>query len=204
MSESERLTTIRRAFDARAATYDESLMHRELAAFVADFIELVDVHDVLDIATGTGLVLRALHRRQVDVRLTGVDLSSGMLDVARRHLPTATWIEADAAALPVPDRSMDLITCVTALHAIPDTRATLSEWRRVLRRGGRVVTATFADERPRAPRVSRNAYPSDHEPFGSVERLAAVAGAAGFRIARTTRWADADDALLIAEWMPAA
>ncbi|MGF6824512.1 ubiquinone/menaquinone biosynthesis C-methylase UbiE [Microbacterium sp. ZKA21] len=203
MSDTDRLGVVRDAFDRRAATYDESVMHRELAACVADFAELVGVRDVLDIATGTGLVLRALRARAADLRLTGVDISPGMLDVARQHLPRATWVEADVAALPVPDCSADLITCVTALHAIPDTRAALTEWRRVLRADGRAVTATFAEERPRVARVHRNPYPSDHEPFGSAQRLTEVAAATGFRVTRTMTWADTDDALLVAEWAPA-
>ena len=55
----ELLKTVSNAFDARSATYDESTMHRELAATVADFADLTAVEDVVDIATGTGLVLRA-------------------------------------------------------------------------------------------------------------------------------------------------
>ncbi|HWV50790.1 MAG TPA: methyltransferase domain-containing protein [Microbacterium sp.] len=201
MSEADRLDVVREAFDRRAATYDDSVMHRELAAFVADFVEVTGVRDVLDVATGTGLVLRAVHRRGGDLRLTGVDISTGMLAVAREELPDASWIGADAAALPIADRSMDLITCVTALHAIPDTRATLAEWHRVLRPDGRVVTATFAEERPPGSRVRRNAYPSDHEPYSTVDRITNAAGAAGFRIVRTTTWTGADDTLLVAEWM---
>lgn len=201
MSEADRVDVVREAFDRRAATYDESAMHRELANAVADFVDISDVQDVLDVATGTGLVLRALHRRGGDLRLIGVDISTGMLAVAREELPDATWIEADAAALPIADRSMDLITCVTALHAIPDARATLAEWHRVLRPDGRVVTATFAEERPPQSRGRRNAYPSDHEPYSTVDRIANAAGAAGFRVVRTTTWTGADDTLLVAEWM---
>ncbi|WP_429608163.1 hypothetical protein [Staphylococcus aureus] len=54
------LAAVRARFDGRAAEYDESAMHRELAAAVAAFADLDGVRDVLDVATGTGLVLRAL------------------------------------------------------------------------------------------------------------------------------------------------
>ncbi len=50
-------------FDERAATYDESAMHRGLAQAVADFVRLGAVRDVLDVGTGTGLVLRCAPRR---------------------------------------------------------------------------------------------------------------------------------------------
>lgn len=45
------LDAVRRSFDERAATYDESAMHRDLASDVADELDLVGVDAVLDIAT---------------------------------------------------------------------------------------------------------------------------------------------------------
>ncbi len=117
--------TIRRRFDERAAHYDESDMHRGVADAVARFASLDGVDAVLDVATGTGLVLRALRDRLArqgaqEPRLVGVDLSPQMLMVARRELPGATLEVADAASLPLPDASVDLVTCVTALHILPD------------------------------------------------------------------------------------
>ncbi|MFB7252310.1 class I SAM-dependent methyltransferase [Microbacterium sp. NPDC056234] len=202
MSSHERLDAVRRAFDARAATYDESRMHRSLAAAVAAYADLDGVVDVLDVATGTGLVLRALHDRAVDLRMTGADISTEMLDVARDAHPDAVWLEADAAALPVPDRSTDLITCVTALHAIPDTRSALAEWRRILRPEGRALTATFQEREPDRSMPGRSAYPSDHAPFSSIGRLERTAEDAGFRIERSTIWSDGYDRLIIAQWRP--
>ncbi|WP_243225923.1 class I SAM-dependent methyltransferase [Microbacterium sp. CIAB417] len=154
-------------------------MHRDVAAAVAVFADLDGVADVLDVATGTGLVLRSLHSRRGGLRLAGADLSPRMLAVARAQLPTASWIVADARSLPVDDCSVDLITCVTALHVIPDTAGAISEWRRVLRPGGRAVTATFLDGGRRRPAPVRPSYPSDHAPFGSVERLERTAAEGG-------------------------
>lgn len=198
--DAERLRTISRAFDARSATYDDSRMHRELAAAVADFADLTAVVDVLDIATGTGLVLRMLAERSPALALTGIDLSPGMLEVARTQLPSAEFIEADAAELPLGDASADLITCITGLHVIPDTSAALSEWRRLLRSHGRIVTATFlADGRGRPLRKS-HPYPADHLPFESLELLTATAATHGLAIIRSVVWSDEVDRLLIAEW----
>lgn len=191
------------AYDARAATYDESAMHRDLAAEVAAFCALdtapAAARDVLDVATGTGLVLRALAASAPRPRrMTGVDLSPDMLAVARRELPGATFVRADAAALPVADCSVDLVTCVTALQLMPRPDLVLAEWARVLRPGGRAVTATFTGfGRPARPRRD---VPVDHDRFASPERMADLARPAGLRLRRHAAWRHADgDAFLLAE-----
>lgn len=196
----QQLEDIRAAFDARAATYDESSMHRHVAVAVADFADLSDVAVVLDVATGTGLVLRALARLSPAMALTGIDVAPAMLEVARSCLPEATFVEADAASVPFNDACADLITCATALHAIPDTAAALSEWHRLLRPNGRIVSATFlANGRSRSLRATRS-YPADHRPYESLEHLTATAAHHGFTITRSTTWSGHVDNLLIAEW----
>ncbi|MDF2559895.1 MAG: Methyltransferase type 11 [Microbacterium sp.] len=203
----EPLRIIGEAFDARAPHYDESAMHRDVAAAVAGFVALDDVSRVVDMATGTGLVLRALSGRATGVDLIGVDISPGMLGIAREALPTAEWIEADAAALPLPDSSADLVTCVTALHIIPSVAQAAVEWKRVLRPGGRLVTATFAGPVPRAPVPPHGAsdapYRRDHEPYADPETLATTFGRLGFRLTRHTEWSDDIDTVLIAELVTA-
>jgi ubiquinone/menaquinone biosynthesis C-methylase UbiE len=150
-------------FDGRAATYDDGETHRQIADAVAEFVDPAGVHDVLDTATGTGLVLRALKPRLVpDAGLSGVDLSNGMLEVARAQLPTATFVAGDATELPFANASFDLITCVTGIHLMPNPAVALLEWARVLKPNGRIVIGTFTsimgwghlvsvpDEAPRA------------------------------------------------------
>ncbi|WP_217184263.1 class I SAM-dependent methyltransferase [Streptomyces sp. AC495_CC817] len=200
---SERIERIRRAFDRRAADYDESLMHRSLAEAVADSLGLGGVEAVLDVATGTGLVLRSVAPRATGVRLVGVDISPAMLAVAARELPSAEWIEADAAQVPLPDGSVELVTCVTALHILPDVPAAASEWKRVLRAGGRLVTATFetAHPLPAASPEDEHPYPRDHAPYASPDRISAVFAPYGFRLRGHTRWSDDTDAVLIAEFV---
>ena len=140
----ERNAAIRARFDGRADAYDDSLMHRELATAVAGFADLDDVRTVLDVATGTGLVLRALAARSPALELVGVDLSPGMLAVARRELPSAVFFEGVAEELPAADASADLVTCVTALHIFADPVPVFEEFARVLAPEGVLVTATFA------------------------------------------------------------
>ena len=200
----EPLRLISEAFDARAARYDESSMHRSVAAATADFVDLSGVEVVLDVATGTGLVLREIAERAGGLDLIGVDISPGMLDVARSRLPQAVWIEAEASRIPLPTASVDLMTCVTALHIIPGVGDAAAEWRRVLRPGGRLVTATFrkidvgGHGAPEVPTADRP-YESDHEPYASPPRLSETFGRYGFTMSRHRDWSDGTDELMIAE-----
>jgi len=195
----EHLRAVRERFDDRAPTYDESAMHRNLAAAVAGFADLTGVDAVLDVATGTGLVLRALRDRGFTGSATGVDLSTRMIAEARRHLPDADLLEADATRLPLGDGTFDLVTCVTGLQLFPHPVAAIAEWARVLRPGGRAVTATFLTFDPSKHRSAPPQAFIDHAPFDSVEHLADTVEAAGFRVARTTTWTDGADELLLAE-----
>jgi len=203
----ERHAAIRQRFDDRAESYDDSEMHRALAEAVAAFADLDGVRTVLDVATGTGLVLRALAARRPDLDLVGVDLSPGMLAVARRELPTAAFIEGVAEQLPVTDASADLVTCVTALHLVADPLPVFDEFARVLAPGGSLVTATFAavpehghGQGPGAP--STPGYTPNHEPFATPEALAATAAPAGFVLTRFELREVAGDRVLIAELGP--
>lgn len=200
----EPLRRISESFDARAARYDESTMHRSVAAATAGFVDVADARVIVDVATGTGLVLRALESRAAGRELIGVDISPGMLDVARAQLPGATWIEAEASGIPLLSDSVDLLTCVTALHIIPAVGEAAAEWHRVLRPGGRLVTATFRKidaSGHGAPEVSTadRPYARDHEPYSSPARLAETFGRYGFTVSRHRDWSDGTDELLIAE-----
>lgn len=98
---------------------------------------------VLDIACGTGIVTR-LAAKQIgpDGAITGVDLNPGMLDVARTTVPdtvSADWHQADAAALPLPDESYDLVLCGLSAQFFSDKPAAFHEMHRVLVPGGRVA-----------------------------------------------------------------
>lgn len=96
--------------------------------------------DVLELALGTG---RNLGHYRPDVRLTGIELSPAMLDIARGHARDigrdADLRVGDAQALEFPDESFDTVVATLALCTIPDDRRAAAEARRVLRPGGRLL-----------------------------------------------------------------
>jgi len=199
VTDDEHLRVVRERFDDRAPTYDESAMHRGLATAVAAFADLDGVEAVLDVATGTGLVLRALRDRGYDGSVSGVDLAPRMIDEARRHLPDGEFVVADATRLPFGGDAFDLVTCVTGLQLFPHPGDAIAEWGRVLRPGGRAITATFLAFDPTQHHAAPPAPFIDHIPFDSVEHLSATVAPAGFTVGRTETWTDGADEVLIAE-----
>ena len=98
---------------------------------------------VIDAPCGAGPAFRGLGPEQ-RVRYIALDLSPAMLERARRRAATRgldqiTFVEGDAAAIPVDDRSADLFLSWWGLHCFADPRAALAETHRCLRPGGRLI-----------------------------------------------------------------
>ena len=101
-----------------------------------------DGGEVLDVATGTGLVAKALVER--GFRVTGVDQSPEMLALARQRFgDRVELVEASADELPFADRSFDHLTFTYLLRYVDDPAATLRELARVVRPGGTVAMLEF-------------------------------------------------------------
>jgi ubiquinone/menaquinone biosynthesis C-methylase UbiE len=197
------------AWDRGARFYDWQLWLERAALDAAIDLARLGVDDrLLDLGTGTGALLRALARREPAPReAIGVDTSPQML--ARVPLLPAGWelLRADAARLPFPDGSFNVLTATYLLHLLepPRRAAVLTEARRVLRQGGRlVVVVTVAP-----PRSERLAGIIDRIPSAAWRRLGVMAGlrpldpradleASGFAVCETRRVARGYPSLLVA------
>lgn len=108
---------------------------------------------LVDLGTGTGLVLRRLAARRTarPREAAGVDRSAGML-AGVGELP-AGWstLQADARAVPLPDGWADVVTCAYVLHLLDAEQrvAVLGEARRLLasRASSRLVVVTVWSDR---------------------------------------------------------
>lgn len=117
---------------------------------------------VLDVATGTGDVAFRLASMLPDASITGIDLSSGMLEVAdtklRRHPDLARRIsfrQADCLDLPFADGSFSLVTVAYGVRNFERLLAGYREMHRVLRPGGVICVIELSC--PRTP-VTRSLY----------------------------------------------
>ena len=93
---------------------------------------------VLDLGCGTGRFVAAARDAGADV--VGVDVAERALDRARRVAPGADLrLVSDDGTLPLGHGEVDLVWCSEVLEHVPDTAGFLTEVRRVLRRGGRLL-----------------------------------------------------------------
>jgi demethylmenaquinone methyltransferase/2-methoxy-6-polyprenyl-1,4-benzoquinol methylase len=159
----EKVRAVRDMFDAIAPRYD--LVNR-IMTFRLDVrwrrravreLDLPRGSRVLDLASGTGDLC-------VDLRRAGhvpisVDLSFGMLAADRSGAPR---VQADILRLPVPDASVDGVTCGFALRNLVELPAFFAELGRVVRPGGRIALLDVGVPRNRLVRWGNGIY------FGTV------------------------------------
>jgi ubiquinone/menaquinone biosynthesis C-methylase UbiE len=139
LTETER---VRRIEDKQAPRYDRQMgfFDRILFAGGREWACSRVTGDVLELAVGTG---RNLPYYPANVRLTGIELSPQMLEIARdRAKKLGRDVElriGDAQALEFEDQSFDTVIITFGLCTIPDDRGAVGEAHRVLRPGGRLV-----------------------------------------------------------------
>ncbi len=142
---------------------------------------------LLDVGCGSGLTLvLAQERGAIPV---GLDISPGLLGIARERLPEAVLREGDMEFLPFDDDSFDAVTGVNAFQFAGDPQQALREAARVTRPGGRVVASLFAAPERSQGTVVHEAMSAlipperaaDHAPYalsapGNLEAALANAG----------------------------
>ena len=141
---------IQQAFDTVAEGYD----HPSLAFFPETSDRMLahlnmpdDVH-LLDVCTGTGMMaLKAAHKLGKG-KVTGIDLSSGMLDqaikkAAQSALSNTEFFQMDLDQLDFPQQSFDVATCSFGLFFIEDMQAALSNVAATVKSGGQIAISSF-------------------------------------------------------------
>ena len=142
---------------------------------------------VLDVGCGSGLTLVLAAQRGATP--SGLDISPGLLGIARDRLPQAELREGDMESLPFGDAAFDVVVGVNAFQFAGDPRRALREAARVVRPGAWVVASLFA-----APELSQGTVvheamsalipperAGDHAPYalsapGNLEAALAAAG----------------------------
>ena len=137
------LKKVERVYSNYASVYDHifgKVFHEGRESAVRN-LDVKPGERVLEVGVGTGL---SLPLYPVHCRVTGIDLSEGMLDKAR-ELASAQGLvhvelhQMDAGNMKFSDDSFDTVVAAYVVTAVPDYRAVMAEMIRVCRAGGRII-----------------------------------------------------------------
>lgn len=180
----------RRAYDAMAAAYHdrfpdlraEQPLDRAMIGAFAEYVRGGGDPVVLDAGCGTGRLIGPL--RELGLQVTGVDLSPGMLGVARSVHRGAGLAAADLRLLPFADESFagivawySLINC-----SVLDLGQALAEIARVLRPGGHLLTGFQSGA---GSRILLNQYSQGYERelhLRTIDEMAEAFAASGLTV----------------------
>lgn len=144
---------VRRRFDAAAARFAEhDFVHAATREGLFTRLEPMLVNKattVVDLGCAAGAAIKPLAKRFRGARIVGVDLSRHMLAAARSArgwFTKASFLQADATALPLEDRSVDVVFSNLLLPWVADPGDVATEVARVLKKGGLFVFATLGPD----------------------------------------------------------
>ena len=126
-------------------------------AQVADAEAALKGEAVLDVATGTGDMAIMMAKHLPGSRITGVDISSGMLEIGRQKVARLqlekkiSLQQGDSEALPFPDRHFDAVTVAFGVRNFEHLEKGIREMGRVLKPGGKLIVLEFSQ--PKTPGI---------------------------------------------------
>lgn len=173
-------------YDERWAGYLAETTRRTLA-----HVRLAPGEVLLDVGSGTGVMLREAAERFPGSVLIGADLSQAMLRAARRAGTRHGLLAADAAHLPVAGGSCDVVVTASSLHFWPEPGRGVRELARVVRPGGTVVVTDWCSDYRTTRLVDRWLRWTRRATYDHVlgtRECAALLADAGFRVERIERY----------------
>lgn len=141
--------TLQNEYNQLAQSYDEkySNYNQTTDSETLKAIGQLNGEKVLDLACGTGNLLKELKARFPSTQLTGVDQSSGMLQIARDKLDESISLyQNSATSLDFANESFDLVITNSAFHFFPEQEKALQEIQRVLKTNGRLVLTDWCKD----------------------------------------------------------
>lgn len=147
---------VKASFDQSASRYDEvAVLQREVARRLIERLDYIRFtpESILDIGCGTGGNSQDLMRVYPKARVISADLSTGMVEHARRHgsrwqrwRGRQSFLAADMEHLPLADASVDMVFSNLTVQWCQDLEQVFRECRRVLKPGGMLMYSTLGPD----------------------------------------------------------
>ena len=133
----------RQTFDLQASKYDTTFYGkhaRNIYPYLLNDIIRCYGEEVLDLGCGTGALMKQVISEDSHRHLTGIDLSSQMIEKAKHQLKNkATLVVGDSENLPFFDQTFDIVYCNDSFHHYPNPQKAIAEIYRVLKIGGTLI-----------------------------------------------------------------
>jgi demethylmenaquinone methyltransferase/2-methoxy-6-polyprenyl-1,4-benzoquinol methylase len=133
-------------FNARAEIWDNISVHdNKKVEYILNVLAIQSHETVLDIGTGTGIMIPYYERQLIDGRIVAVDYSENMIEMARsKYLkdehPIVSFVVSDLYDLEY-DSEFDLVVCYSCFPHFVDQPLAVALLSKALREGGRLAVA---------------------------------------------------------------
>jgi ubiquinone/menaquinone biosynthesis C-methylase UbiE len=133
-------------FNEKAGVWDEITVHNlEKVQYITKMLRIHSDDRILDVGTGTGIMIPFYEKYLVDGSVVAVDYSEKMIEVTRskypeKEHPTISYLVSDVYDLKY-DADFDLVVCYSCFPHFVDQPLALKILSKALKKGGRLVVA---------------------------------------------------------------
>ena len=133
-------------FNEKAGLWDEITVHNlEKVQYITEMLRIHSDDRILDVGTGTGIMIPFYEKNLVDGSVVAVDYSEKMIEVARskypeKEHPKISYLVSDVYDLKY-DADFDIVVCYSCFPHFVDQPLALKILSKALKKGGRLVVA---------------------------------------------------------------
>jgi demethylmenaquinone methyltransferase/2-methoxy-6-polyprenyl-1,4-benzoquinol methylase len=133
-------------FNEKAGIWDKITIHSlKKVQYITELLEIQSNDRILDVGTGTGIMIPFYEKHLIDGCVVAVDYSEKMIEAARlkypeKEHPTISYVVSDVYELKY-DADFDLVVCYSCFPHFIDQPLAIKILAKALRKGGRLAVA---------------------------------------------------------------